>query len=45
MNPPTGCALHPRSARAMAVCQTTRPELRLQADGHWVACHLFDDED
>ncbi len=45
LNPPTGCALHPRCERAIAICQTTRPELRPQGVGHWVACHLYDDED
>jgi len=45
LNPPTGCALHPRCERAIAICKTTRPELRPQGVGHWVACHLYDDED
>ena len=45
LDPPTGSALHPRCERAIAICQTTRPELRPQGVGHWVACHLYYDED
>ena len=35
---PTGCHLHARCPAATAQCRTTRPELEMLADGHWVAC-------
>jgi oligopeptide transport system ATP-binding protein len=42
LNPPKGCRLHPRCARAMSQCRTVEPVLKQQAEGHWVACHLYD---
>jgi oligopeptide transport system ATP-binding protein len=42
LNPPKGCRLHPRCARVMSQCRTVEPALKQQADGHWVACHLYD---
>ncbi len=42
LNPPSGCRLHPRCASAMGHCRTIEPALKQQADGHWVACHLYD---
>jgi oligopeptide transport system ATP-binding protein len=41
LRPPTGCRLHPRCPVARAECRTVVPPLRPQADGHWVACHLY----
>lgn len=38
----TGCPYSSRCARAQALCETGRPELRLLGSGHWVACHLAD---
>jgi oligopeptide transport system ATP-binding protein len=43
LSPPQGCRLHPRCARAMSRCRTVEPVLKQQAEGHWVACHLYDD--
>jgi oligopeptide transport system ATP-binding protein len=41
LNPPTGCAFHPRCAIAQrGLCDVSRPELRELAPGHFVACHL-----
>jgi oligopeptide transport system ATP-binding protein len=41
MKPPTGCHFHTRCPIAkLPLCSTERPELKRQADGHWVACHL-----
>jgi oligopeptide transport system ATP-binding protein len=42
LNPPKGCRLNPRCARVMSQCHTVEPVLKQQADGHWVACHLYD---
>jgi len=41
LNPPTGCRLHPRCVFARPECRTVVPKLQAQADGHWVACHLY----
>jgi oligopeptide transport system ATP-binding protein len=41
LRPPTGCRLHPRCPMAREECRTVVPPLRPQADGHWVACHLY----
>jgi oligopeptide transport system ATP-binding protein len=41
LRPPTGCRLHPRCPVARDECRTIVPPLRKQADGHWVACHLY----
>ena len=42
INPPPGCAFHPRCARCMDVCTTVVPVLRELETGHFVACHLYD---
>jgi peptide/nickel transport system ATP-binding protein len=39
INPPTGCAFHPRCPIATDQCKVERPEMRDLA-GHRVACHL-----
>ncbi|MBN7784294.1 ATP-binding cassette domain-containing protein [Ponticoccus gilvus] len=39
INPPPGCAFHPRCPIAQAVCKTTRPEMRRLGQTR-VACHL-----
>ncbi len=41
MNPPSGCAFHPRCPLAEARCAVERPALRM-VDGAQVACHLAD---
>ena len=38
---PSGCAFHPRCARAMEICKSKRPDLDVLADGRQVACHLY----
>jgi peptide/nickel transport system ATP-binding protein len=40
MNPPRGCAFHPRCPYAIARCREEMPTLRQIADGRLVACHL-----
>lgn len=42
LDPPAGCAFHPRCPRAFEPCYTSRPELQSLADsgvGHQSACH------
>ena len=43
MNPPTGCPFHPRCAKCMEICKQEKPKLVEKRDGHFVACHLFDE--
>jgi peptide/nickel transport system ATP-binding protein len=40
INPPSGCAFHPRCPYAEARCREEAPALRPIADGRLVACHL-----
>jgi peptide/nickel transport system ATP-binding protein/oligopeptide transport system ATP-binding protein len=40
VDPPAGCAFHPRCPIAKEVCRTLTPPLRKLASGHHVACHL-----
>lgn len=44
INPPSGCAFHPRCRMAQDICKETRPELREMASqgamSHRVACHF-----
>lgn len=40
LDPPSGCALHPRCAHVMDICRRSRPELR-PAGGLQTACHLY----
>ncbi|MBL4953572.1 dipeptide ABC transporter ATP-binding protein [Neobacillus sp. OS1-32] len=41
-NPPSGCAFHTRCGECMEICKTTRPTERI-LNGHYVACHLYDE--
>jgi oligopeptide/dipeptide ABC transporter ATP-binding protein len=40
LNPPTGCAFHPRCIHAVERCRNEAPALRIMPDGAQVACHL-----
>jgi len=41
LDPPNGCAFHPRCPIAeRGLCDKDRPELRSVGEGHQVACHL-----
>jgi len=40
VNPPSGCAFHPRCSNALPHCSETPPVLQEQESGHWVACHV-----
>ena len=39
INPPAGCAFHPRCPYAMARCKEEPPRLQAIEPDHWVACH------
>ncbi|MED4235987.1 ABC transporter ATP-binding protein [Priestia megaterium] len=41
IDPPKGCAFHPRCIHAMAKCSQTKPALKEVRPGHQVACHLY----
>ncbi|HEX2115762.1 MAG TPA: ABC transporter ATP-binding protein [Alphaproteobacteria bacterium] len=42
LNPPSGCAFHPRCPHAMPLCRTEAPPLAAIAPGRISACHLND---
>ena len=42
LNPPTGCAFHPRCPFVMERCSVDTPILVEYASGHSTACHLYD---
>jgi peptide/nickel transport system ATP-binding protein len=44
LNRPTdNCPFHTRCPFVMDRCKTVQPPLRELAQGHWAACHLYDD--
>jgi peptide/nickel transport system ATP-binding protein len=43
LDPPPGCAFHPRCAFANERCRRERPALRTVADGGQVACHAVEE--
>jgi oligopeptide transport system ATP-binding protein len=43
-NPPPGCVFHPRCPLAVEQCVKVVPEFREVRPGHFVACHLADDQ-
>ena len=43
-NPPAGCKFHTRCARCMERCKTEEPIQREIEPGHFVVCHLYDEE-
>jgi oligopeptide transport system ATP-binding protein len=44
-NPPPGCVFHPRCPLSVEECVKAVPEFREIRPGHFVACHLADDQD
>ena len=44
-NPPPGCVFHPRCPLAVEECVTVVPEFREIRRGHFVACHLADEQE
>lgn len=43
-NPPAGCKFHTRCKQCMAACKVLNPQFRDAGNGHFVACHLYDEE-
>lgn len=43
-NPPTGCTFHTRCPKACARCEKEVPALKEIEDGHFVACHLYENQ-
>jgi peptide/nickel transport system ATP-binding protein len=44
LNPPAGCAFHPRCAKARNICSTRVPQA-LRARDHLIECHLYPPEE
>jgi peptide/nickel transport system ATP-binding protein len=44
LNPPAGCAFHPRCAKARDICSTRVPQ-PLRAHDHLIECHLYPPEE
>ncbi len=42
LNPPGGCAFHPRCPFVLERCSSDTPVLREYSPGHATACHLYD---
>jgi peptide/nickel transport system ATP-binding protein len=43
LNPPTGCAFHPRCPYANVRCKRERPEFKPAPTGGMVACHAVEE--
>jgi peptide/nickel transport system ATP-binding protein len=44
IDPPSGCAFHPRCPLANERCRTERPAVRSLKDGRRVSCHALEAE-
>ena len=44
LNPPSGCRFHPRCPKAMDICERISPTFRLEKDGHFVSCWLYQEK-
>ena len=43
VNPPKGCKFHTRCPKAMEICKSVPPEYREIEEGHFVACHCYNE--
>ena len=43
-NPPKGCKFHTRCPQCMEICKNVAPEYKEVDEGHFVACHLYRQE-
>lgn len=43
-NPPAGCKFHTRCKECMEICKTEVPEWKEVREGHFCACHLYDEK-
>lgn len=43
-NPPKGCKFHTRCVECMSACKFKEPEFKDVGNGHFVACHKYDEE-
>ena len=43
-NPPKGCKFHTRCPKAMEICQHVAPKYQEYEEGHFVACHCYEQE-
>ena len=41
-NPPKGCKFHTRCSQCMSACKLFQPKFTDLGDGHYVACHKYD---
>lgn len=44
-NPPKGCKFHTRCNKCMDICKEVPPVWKEARPGHFVACHLYDNEE
>jgi oligopeptide/dipeptide ABC transporter ATP-binding protein len=43
INPPSGCVFRTRCKQAMDICSVSAPEWKEVKDGHFTACHLYNE--
>ncbi len=43
-NPPKGCKFHTRCSHCMSACKIIEPKYHEVTPGHFVACHLYDED-
>lgn len=45
INPPAGCKFYKRCSYRKDICNKITPQFKEVEEGHYVACHLFDEEE